>query len=241
MRILLPLLIALLAALPASAGQTADISGVWEASHPDGSFQVLSVPDRSSDGGYYFIMLELGTDEKDFGFSIGELLATLTSSGSGCWSGDEKFRLPLSDGGGTYMGATQYCLAGDGHLDFHTDDEAAVFSDYPLTKLANGIDAAGIWQGNAGDLPLDFMLVPVPGDGWKAMLLSDTGNARAGDIFLDGDTAPNADGVDARMKSPGGSEPATVKVVLADPDTLRIGVESGPELGWSWIEFRRVY
>ena len=81
------------------------------------------------------------------------------------------------------MGKTSYCLAADGHLDFHTDDEAAVFTDYPLKKLADGIDADGIWHGDVGDIAISFMLVPVPGGGWKAIFWPTPETRRPGILF----------------------------------------------------------
>ena len=71
-------------------------------------------------------------------------------------------------------------------------------------------------------------------------ILADAGNAKAGDTFLSGTDAPDSSGVDAEMHAPG-RQTVSVKAMLDDPGKLRIGMESGPELGWRWIDFVRDY
>jgi hypothetical protein len=233
------------------AGDEPDISGVWEASHDAGTFQVLSVPGRDSGEGFLFLMLELGEAEEEFGFQLGELLATLRYEGDDCWRARERFHLPLWAGGGYYMGQTSYCLTAEGPLQFHTDDEAAVFSDYPLSRMADGIEAAGLWQLVDSEHFLLILLAPLPEGGWQALAvdanedLLDSGIS-LGEVLFEGNEPPNEEGVAARSmlwfrEIERGEAWLEMLAVLENPDTLHFGIDQGPERGALLLDFERVY
>lgn len=220
-----------------------DISGVWEGVHEGGRFRVLSIFNRDAGEGYYFIMLAPGRDERECGFVVGELLATLVFVGRDCWIAREKFRYPLWAGGGSYMGYTDYCLGDPDELDFHTEEEAAWYSDYVLWRKARGIDAAGVWEAAGAAEQFSMLLTPRESGGWEGLALTETDVLGVGDRFIQGDMAPNAEGVDALMCFENANDPGwlMVRVVLSDDRTLRIGAGGGPESGWEWAEFQRIY
>jgi hypothetical protein len=232
------------------ASPNPDIAGVWEATTPEGTFRVLSVPDLGVDGCYNFLMLELGDVEEEFGFETGENLAKLTPSSDNCWIAEERFHYPLWAGGGYYIGETSYCIDEDTLL-FHTDDEGAVFSDYPLSKIADGIDAAGIWRYEEAEAVYEIMLYPLQDGGWEAMLIGenslfDDADLESGDVIFRGEIPPDSDGEDCEglTKFGDNEHPArwvSMRAILEDSQTLRFGFEMGVELGWIWFDFNRVF
>jgi hypothetical protein len=233
------------------ASDEPDISGVWEASHDAGTFQVLSVPDRDSAGGFILLMLELGQAEEEFGFELGEPLAHLTQSGEDCWTASERFHFPLWAGGGYYVGRTSYCLLDEHSMQFHTDDEAAVFSDYPLSKQADGIEAAGLWQLVDSEHFLLILLAPLPEGGWQAVVvdanedLLDSG-VDIGEPVFEGEEPPDAEGVPARAmllfpEARNAGAWLEMVAVLENPDTLHFGIDQGPERGALLLDFERMY
>jgi hypothetical protein len=231
-----------------------DIGGVWTATTPEGHFDILSVPNRDSSTGYYFLMLKPGDVEEEFGFHTGELLATLTDLQNSCWQADERFRLPLWAGGGFFMGETEYCLSDDEDiLNFHTDDESAVFTDYPLERIADPIQAEGLWHCTNPDFNFYIILYPKGDSGWEAGFVS-TDNNPSGDLGFEvldilyrGDSAPDSNGVDAGVVSwfsllhednPGWFN---ATAILENSSTLVFLINQGPEMERLEIEFERIY
>jgi hypothetical protein len=234
-------------------GQDRDIGGVWTATTPEGYFDILSVPNRNSDNGYFFLMLKPGDVEEEFGFHTGELLATLTDLQNSCWQADERFRLPLWAGGGFFMGETEYCLSDDEDiLNFHTDDESAVFTDYPLERIADPIQAEGLWHSTNPNMDFNIILYPKYDSGWEAGFVSadydPAGEAglNVADILYRGDDAPDSDGVDASAVVWGtihSDDPIWLptSVILENSNTLVFLINQGPEIERLEIEFERIY
>ncbi|MCX6647212.1 MAG: hypothetical protein NTY09_12770 [bacterium] len=234
-------------------GQDRDIAGVWNATTPEGQFDILSVPNRDSGDGYYFLMLKPGDVEEEFGFRTGELLATLTELQNSCWQADERFHLPLWAGGDFFMGETEYCLSDDEDiLNFHTDDESAVFTDYPLERIADPINAEGLWHCTNPDMNFDIILYPKNDSGWEAGFVSADYDpaGEAGlevlDILYRGDDAPDSDGVDALAVVWGtihSDDPVWLPTTatLENSSTLVFLINQGPEMERLEIEFERIY
>ncbi len=238
--------------LPAQRDSSTDISGLWEATTPGGSFKILSLSDPAASDGYIFLMARPGEEEREFGFTYGEHLATLTYASDQCWDASERFRLPLWAGGGFYMGDTSYCLESGDNLSFHTDDDAAVYTDYPLQRLADGIDAAGLWRSTNVELEFEILLYPLPDGGWEAILTTfddeEFGDLdfRPGEVFYRGDDDPDSDGAGAQAwvwgKDSGeDSSWLPLMAFLDDRDSLRFEIEKGPETGTIPIKFTRLY
>ena len=233
--------------------RTTDISGVWLATTPEGQFRILSLPNRGTGSGYYFLMLKPGDIEEEFGFQPGELLATLTDFWGSCWLADERFRLPLWAGGGYFMGETEYCLSDDENvLNFHTDDESAVFSDYPLERIADPIQAAGLWHSTDPEMDFTIILYPKNSGEWEAGFISadydPAGEAGLDvlDVLYRGDDPPDSNGVDASAVVWGtihDDNPYWLPtiVTLEDSDNLVMLISQGPEMERLEIEFERVY
>ena len=248
MTLFIPILIFFTILPSVRATQNLDISGVWEATTPEGTFKILSVPVPDTESAFNFIMLEPGEVEREFGFEIGEHLAVLTPSDENCWNAEERFHFPLSMGGGYYIGETSYCLDENDVLNFHTDDESAIFTDYPLEKIADGIDAAGIWKLSHEQIEITILLYPFENGDWEAYLL-DTNEEfplQPGQNLYKGDIPPDSDGVDAEVRvapDQAALEPIwrPARVILEEWDKLLIGHEVGIESGWIWFEFERVY
>jgi hypothetical protein len=232
---------------------TRDIAGVWTATTPEGQFDILSVPNRDSGDGYYFLMLKPGDVEEEFGFRTGELLATLTELLNSCWQADELFRLPLWAGGGFYMGETEYCMSDDEDiLNFYTDDISAVFSDYPLERIARPIQACGLWHCTNSDMNFNIILYPKNESGWEAGFVSADYDpaGEAGlevlDILYRGHDAPDSDGVDASAVVWGtihSDDPVWLPTIatLENSSTLVFLINQGPEMERLEIEFNRMY
>lgn len=230
-----------------------DLTGVWQATTPEGRFTILSLTNRDTGSGYYFLMLKPGEIELDFGFDTGELLATLTDLQGNCWLADERFRFPLWAGGGFYMGETEYCLTDDDDiLNFHTDDEAAVFADYPLERIADPIESMGLWHCAIPEMDFDIILYPVDDSEWEALFVSSDYDAAGEadlvvtDILYRGDEAPDSDGVDASAAVWGTIHTENpiwlpMVVTLEDSNTLVFLISQGPELERIEIEYKRVY
>lgn len=233
-------------ALPLNAGPDTDISGVWEGSTPEGIFTVLSLPNSGTEAGYIFLMLFPGEIEKEFGFYTCDKLATLRPASGNCWIADEKFRLP---GGDYYYGITTYCLENEITLQFHTDDWAALFSDYTLYKQADGIDASGVWRSVGTTNLFELVLYPLDNGEWEAIIISaddefyDLTGLEQDDLMYRGREAPDDEGVVAEAFPwwESGSEWMEVTVILEDYDTLHIGMMDDPEMGAIVIEFERIY
>jgi len=232
------------------------IAGVWEADTPGGKFEILSVVAYKSDYDYRLIILDPGFLIDEYEFQTGELLAKLEPDGYLKWKAEEKFRFPIWAGGGSYMGETEYSVDDDDNLLFHTDDEAAIYSDYKFSKIADGIKAAGVWKSTDDVYDLKFILVPLADGTWEGRFLtlslpdSAFSHLENGDAILRGKIPPDPRPVDVEFLK-GNVDIANSYVIdwewvdlrLAMPDTDELVLSYGEvaESNLVLLDFERIY